>query len=94
MEEEIIYLTIPFKKIWKKKPDGSRTASLGLKINDCKATVQDDENKTIGSVCGRLGGGYEIMLNNHENEYDVWATHQSIWNAYCEAIEKPELKID
>jgi hypothetical protein len=58
------------------------------------AELMDGEEK-IGHVAGRLGGGIELQLEGDENkELSLYASPKSIWNAYCKAINRENLKVN
>ena len=88
-KEEIINVTIPFRKVWKKKKDGSWSGHMAFKFEDCIARVLED-GEEIGEIGARLGGGYEMQIKG-EKETNLYATVNDIWNAYCKAIKRDDL---
>ena len=90
-KEEII-LKIPFKKAMKKTERGWE-GTARFKMADSAVEVKDD-GKLIGHVNGCLGGSTEVYLQEDMHETMYVTSVKSIWDAYCDAINRPELKSD
>jgi hypothetical protein len=90
MKEEII-LKIPFKRAMHKIEKGWE-GTMRFKMADSAVTVKDDEGKKIGHVNCCLGCLVELYLENNPNETMYITGPEEIWNAYCDAMNRPELK--
>ncbi len=95
---QTIYLTIPFESTRKIQPDGSIVHTMSMRYEGCSARLTSGE-KQIGEVAGMVGGGIELRAEPKEGEAFPDNAHQyrarpkAIWNAFVEAIERPELII-
>lgn len=92
-QDEIIIIPIAFKKTWSPKKDGAQKAKLRMKMIDCIGKITDDDKNEVGSVAGTIGAGYELSFRANK-DFDLYADPKVFWNAYCDAMLKPELKID
>lgn len=96
--EDEVLLTIPFKKVWIKKEDGGYSGALSFRIHDCIASITTGEGKdkkVVGEIGGTIGAGYELEVKDDpEKEFHLRVDPKTIWNAYCSAIGKDEMKMD
>lgn len=84
--EEIIILTIPFKRMH--NPE-TKTGVMHFKFEDCVAKLKEGD-KEIGDVTGCLGATMEIGLSGDLSSR-YYATAKEFWNAYAEAIGRQDL---
>ena len=89
MTDEII-LKIPFKRAMH-KTDKGWSGTARFKMSDSAVEIKDGD-KIIGHVNGCLGAITEIYLQEDINETMYVAGPVVFWNAYCDAINRSDLK--
>lgn len=65
---------------------------IHLKFNDCQATLNDENGNEIGHICGTMGGGLEMTLE--EDGRIFYADAATIWNAFVNMLGRDDLKYE
>ena len=60
-----------------------------MRISDTHSQIMDEQDKEVGFVSSPIGGGVELICGG---DHKYFIRPKQIWNAFVEALGKPELK--